>query len=74
MLAATVVQGVTSFLLTQLLSKEAQRLITELRERVQTHVSRLPVAFYDTNKTGTLLSRIISDVEGRAQPSGDRAG
>jgi ABC-type multidrug transport system fused ATPase/permease subunit len=63
-LAATVVQGVTSFLLTQLLSKEAQRLITELRERVQTHVSRLPVAFYDTNKTGTLLSRIISDVEG----------
>jgi ABC-type multidrug transport system fused ATPase/permease subunit len=63
-LAATVVQGITSFLLTQLLSKEAQRLITELRERVQTHVSRLPVAFYDANKTGTLLSRIISDVEG----------
>jgi ABC-type multidrug transport system fused ATPase/permease subunit len=63
-LAATLVQGITSFLLTQLLSKEAQRLITELRERVQTHVSRLPVAFYDANKTGALVSRIMSDVEG----------
>jgi len=63
-LAATVVQGITSFLLTQLLSKEAQRLITELRQRVQAHVSRLPVAFYDANKTGMLVSRIISDVEG----------
>jgi ABC-type multidrug transport system fused ATPase/permease subunit len=63
-LGATLIQGITSFLLTQLLSKEAQRLITELRERVQIHVSRLPVAFYDANKTGTLLSRIMSDVEG----------
>jgi subfamily B ATP-binding cassette protein MsbA len=63
-LAATVVQGITSFALTQLLSKEAQRLITELRQRVQAHVSRLPVAFYDVNKTGMLVSRIMSDVEG----------
>ncbi len=63
-LAATVVQGVTSFSLTQLLSKAAQRLITELREQVQKHISRLPVAFYDANKTGALVSRIMSDVEG----------
>jgi subfamily B ATP-binding cassette protein MsbA len=62
--AATIVQGVTSFGLTQLLSKEAQRLIAELRRRVQAHVGRLPVAYYDANKTGTLVSRIMSDVEG----------
>jgi ABC-type multidrug transport system fused ATPase/permease subunit len=55
---------VTSFSLTQLLSKAAQRLIAELREQVQKHVSRLPVAFYDANKTGALVSRIMSDVEG----------
>jgi ABC-type multidrug transport system fused ATPase/permease subunit len=63
-LAATVVQGITSFALTQLLSKEAQRLITELREMVQKHISRLPVSFYDANKTGALVSRIMTDVEG----------
>ena len=63
-MAATLVQGVTSFALTQLLSKAAQRLITELRRKVQAHVGRLPVAYYDANKTGTLVSRIMSDVEG----------
>ena len=63
-LAATAVQGVTSFTLTQLLSKEAQRLIAEMRIKVQAHVSRLPVAYYDANKTGSLVSRIMSDVEG----------
>ena len=63
-LAATAVQGVTSFTLTQLLSKEAQRLIAEMRIKVQAHVSRLPVAYYDSNKTGSLVSRIMSDVEG----------
>ena len=63
-LTATLVQGVTSFSLTQSLSKAAQRLITELRQQVQAHISRLPVAFYDTNKTGSLVSRIMSDVEG----------
>jgi ABC-type multidrug transport system fused ATPase/permease subunit len=63
-LAATLVQGVTSFSLTQLLSKAAQRLIAELREEVQRHISGLPVAFYDANKTGALVSRIMSDVEG----------
>jgi ABC-type multidrug transport system fused ATPase/permease subunit len=63
-LAATAVQGITSFSLTQVLSKSAQRLIAELRRKVQAHVGRLPVAYYDANKTGTLVSRIMSDVEG----------
>ena len=63
-LGATVIQGITSFSLTQLLSKAAQRLIAELRRKVQTHISRLPVAFYDSNKTGMLVARIMSDVEG----------
>src|SRR5436853_4081211 len=63
-LCATIIQGITSFSLTQLLSKAAQRLIAELRQKVQVHISRLPVAFYDSNKTGTLVSRIMSDVEG----------
>jgi ABC-type multidrug transport system fused ATPase/permease subunit len=61
---ATLVQGVTSFTLTQTLSKAAQRLIAELRRKVQEHVGRLPVAYYDANKTGALVSRIMSDVEG----------
>jgi len=63
-LVATFIQGITSFALTQLLSKAAQRLIAELRQRVQVHISHLPVAFYDSNKTGTLVSRIMTDVEG----------
>jgi len=63
-LTATLIQGATSFSLTQSLSKAAQRLITELRQQVQRHISRLPVSFYDANKTGSLVSRIMSDVEG----------
>ena len=63
-LGATVIQGCSSFSLTQLLSKAAQRLIAELRQKVQTHVGRLPVSYYDANKTGVLVSRIMSDVEG----------
>ena len=63
-IAATVIQGLTSFTLTQLLSKSAQRMITDLRKQVQAHIGRLPVSFYDANKTGVLVSRIMSDVEG----------
>lgn len=63
-LAATVIQGLTSFTLTQLLSKSAQKMIAEMRRQVQAHIGRLPVAFYDANKTGALVSRIMSDVEG----------
>jgi len=63
-LLATIIQGLTSFTLTQLLSKSAQKMITELRRQVQAHIGRLPVSFYDANKTGVLVSRIMSDVEG----------
>jgi ABC-type multidrug transport system fused ATPase/permease subunit len=63
-IAATVIQGLTSFTLTQLLSKSAQRMITDLRKQVQAHIGRLPISFYDANKTGVLVSRIMSDVEG----------
>lgn len=63
-LAATIVQGITAFSLTQLLSKEAQRLITELRQKVQAHIGRLPITFHDSTKTGVLVSRIMTDVEG----------
>ena len=63
-LAATALQGATSFTLTQLLSRSAQRLIAELRRKVQAHVGRLPIAYYDANKTGALVSRIMTDVEG----------
>jgi ABC-type multidrug transport system fused ATPase/permease subunit len=63
-MAATVIQGITSYSLTQLVSKSGQRLIAELRRKVQVHVNHLPVAYYDATKTGTLVSRIMNDVEG----------
>ena len=63
-LGATLAQGLTSFALTQTLSKAAQKLIAELRRRVQEHIGRLSVSYYDSNKTGVLVSRIMSDVEG----------
>ncbi len=63
-LAATLIQGVTSYSLTQILSKAGQRLIAELRQKVQRHIGLLPVAYYDTNKSGVLVSRIMTDVEG----------
>src|ERR1700746_3550872 len=63
-LGATIIQGLTSFTLTQVLSKSAQKMITDLRKQVQAHIGRLPVSFYDANKTGVLVSRIMSDVEG----------
>jgi ABC-type multidrug transport system fused ATPase/permease subunit len=61
---ATIIQGITSYGLTQMLSKAGQHLIYEMRVQIQEHVGRLPVAFYDSTKTGVLLSRIINDVEG----------
>ncbi len=61
---ATAIQGITSFSLTQLLSIAGQRLIAELRCKVQEHIGRLSVTYYDANKTGQLVSRIMSDVEG----------
>ena len=63
-LTATLIQGITSFTLTQTLSKAAQKLIAELRRRVQEHIGRLSVSYYDSNKTGMMVSRIMTDVEG----------
>ena len=62
--SAMIVQAITSFSLTQLLSKAGQRLIAELRRQVQRHVGLLSVAYYDENRTGTLVARIMTDVEG----------
>ena len=62
--SAMVVQAITSFSLTQLLSKAGQRLIAEMRRQVQTHVGLLSVSYYDENRTGTLVARIMTDVEG----------
>jgi subfamily B ATP-binding cassette protein MsbA len=61
---ATVIQAIAAFSLTQLLSKEGQKLISDLRKQVQQHVGRLSVSYYDANRTGTLVSRIMTDVEG----------
>ena len=62
--SAMVVQALTSYALTQSLSKAGQRLIAELRRQVQHHVGLLSVAYYDENRTGTLVARIMPDVEG----------
>ncbi len=62
--AAVFLQAITSYALTQLLSTEGQRLISDLRRQVQEHIGKLPVAFYDENRTGTLVARIMTDVEG----------
>src|SRR6266702_3341303 len=62
--SAMIVQALTSFSLTQLLSKAGQRLIAEMRRQVQKHVGLLSVAYYDENRTGTLVARIMTDVEG----------
>lgn len=63
-LGALLIQSVTSYLLTQLLSVEAQLLISQLRTQVQRKILSLPVSFFDNTKSGALVSRIMSDVEG----------
>jgi len=63
-LAATVVQAGTSYGLARVMSVAAQRAITEMRKRVQQHVLRLPVSYFDSTKTGILISRIMTDAEG----------
>ncbi|MCX6550242.1 MAG: ABC transporter ATP-binding protein, partial [Acidobacteria bacterium] len=62
--AATVVQAITSFSLSQILSVAAQRAITEMRKTVNGHVMRLPVSYFDTTQSGQLISRIMNDAEG----------
>src|SRR3954470_14833858 len=62
--AATLVQSITSFSLSQILGVAAQRAITEMRKSVQEHVERLPIRYFDSTQTGVLISRIMSDAEG----------
>ena len=62
--AASLVNTGTSYASTQLLAKAAQQLIAELRLKLQAHIVRLPVSFYDRNKSGSLVARVMSDVEG----------
>ena len=62
--AATIVQSVTSFGLSQILGVAAQRAITDMRKSIQAFVLRLPIAYFDSTKTGILISRIMTDAEG----------
>lgn len=62
--AAILIQAITSFLLTKILSVEAQHLISVLRSKVQKHLLRLPTRFFDNQKSGALVSRVMTDVEG----------
>lgn len=62
--AAILIQAVTSFLLTKILSVEAQHLISVLRSKVQRHLLKLPTRFFDNQKSGALVSRVMNDVEG----------
>lgn len=61
---ATLVQAVTNFALSQVLGVAAQRAVTDMRRAVQDHVARLPVSYFDSTKTGVLISRIMTDAEG----------
>ena len=63
-IGAILIQAITSFLLTRILSVQAQFLISELRTEVQKKVLSLPISFFDNTKSGALVSRIMSDVEG----------
>lgn len=62
--AAILVQASTSFGLTRLLSVQAQHMISQMRVQVQKKLMRLPIHFFDNNKSGALVSRVMSDVEG----------
>jgi subfamily B ATP-binding cassette protein MsbA len=62
--AATIVQAVTSFGLSQILGVAAQKAITDMRRRIEEHVMRLPVRYFDTTQTGVLISRVMNDPEG----------
>lgn len=61
---ALIIQATSSFFLVKLVGIEAQRMIAELRSKVQQHILRLPIRFFDSQKTGNLVSRIMTDVEG----------
>jgi subfamily B ATP-binding cassette protein MsbA len=61
---STLVQGVTSFALSQILGVAAQGAITNMRKRVQAHIERLPISYFDSTQSGQLISRIMNDAEG----------
>jgi subfamily B ATP-binding cassette protein MsbA len=61
---ATMVQAATAFSLSQVLGVAAQRAITDMRRRVEAHVARLPVRYFDSTQSGVLISRIMTDAEG----------
>src|SRR6476620_3366884 len=61
---ATIIQVLTSFTLSQVLGVAAQRAITEMRKRIQAHIERLPISYFDSTQTGQLISRIMRDAEG----------
>ena len=61
---STLVQGITGFALSQILGVAAQRAITEMRKRVQAHIERLPISYFDSTQSGQLISRIMNDAEG----------
>jgi ABC-type multidrug transport system fused ATPase/permease subunit len=63
-MSATLIQAATSFALSQILGVAAQRAITEMRKRVEEHILRLPVSYFDSTKSGVLISRIMTDAEG----------
>ena len=62
--SAIFIQALTSFSLTRLLSVEAQNMISQMRSQVQQKLLKLPISFFDNNKSGALVSRVMSDVEG----------
>ncbi len=65
--AATLVSATTSFVNSQVLGVAAQRAITEMRKDVEAHVMRLPIRYFDSTKTGVLISRIMTDAEGHSK-------
>ncbi len=62
--AATIVQAATMFALSQVLGVAAQKAITDMRRRVEAHVARLPIRYFDSTQAGVLISRIMTDAEG----------
>lgn len=61
---SSLVQGITGFALSQILGVAAQRAITEMRKRIQAHVERLPISYFDSTQSGQLIARIMNDAEG----------
>jgi ABC-type multidrug transport system fused ATPase/permease subunit len=62
--AATLIQGITGFSLSQILGVAAQRAITNMRKNVQAHIERLPISYFDSTQSGQLISRVMNDAEG----------